>query len=177
MLRLDGDLYESTMDVLSNLYPQLSPGGWLIIDDFSIPACEQAVHDYRAANGITEPIEVIDGDGICWEEGGAEGARAVRAVLQAVGPQHRRPEASGRAGDQQEAVGLASAIFFTAFSMPRGAPWRRSGMPHLHGQLQRVDRRDRVAGGRNELGERGPGEEPQVRAVHDPEVGVLEGAR
>lgn len=68
VLRLDGDLYESTMDVLVNCYPQLSPGGWLIIDDFSIPACEQAVHDYRAANGITEEIQVIDSDGICWQK-------------------------------------------------------------------------------------------------------------
>lgn len=75
VLRLDGDLYESTMDVLSHLYPQLSPGGWLIIDDFSIPACEQAVRDYRAANGITEPIEVIDADGICWKKAAPKPAR------------------------------------------------------------------------------------------------------
>lgn len=68
VLRLDGDLYESTTDVLTNLYPQLSPGGWLVIDDHSIPACAQAVADYRAANGITEPIEVIDDDGVCWKK-------------------------------------------------------------------------------------------------------------
>jgi hypothetical protein len=76
VLRLDGDLYESTMDVLTNLYPQLSPGGWLIIDDYSIPACAKAVHDYRDANGITEEIEVIDDDGICWKK--AKPRRTVR---------------------------------------------------------------------------------------------------
>ena len=36
-VRLDGDLYESTMDGLTNLYPQLSPGGFLIVDDYGVP--------------------------------------------------------------------------------------------------------------------------------------------
>lgn len=94
VLRLDGDLYESTMDVLTNLYPQLSPGGWLIIDDFSIPACEQAVHDYRAANGITEPIEVIDDDGVCWKKAPAPGRRA--SARTSAGSRKRRAQ-TGRA--------------------------------------------------------------------------------
>ena len=71
VMRLDGDLYESTTDVLTNMYPKLSPGGWQIIDDYSSPACAKAVHDYRDANGITEPIEVIDDDGICWKKAGS----------------------------------------------------------------------------------------------------------
>ncbi len=33
VVRLDGDLYESTMDGLTNLYPKLSVGGYLIVDD------------------------------------------------------------------------------------------------------------------------------------------------
>ena len=48
LLRLDGDLYESTMDALTNLYPSLSVGGWIVIDDFSIDACAKAVDDFRA---------------------------------------------------------------------------------------------------------------------------------
>ena len=39
VVRLDGDYYESTMDGIVNLYPKLSPGGFLIVDDYSIPAC------------------------------------------------------------------------------------------------------------------------------------------
>jgi hypothetical protein len=60
LLRLDGDLYESTMDCLDNLYEQLSPGGFVIIDDYLLEPCAQAVHDYRDAHGIVEPIEDID---------------------------------------------------------------------------------------------------------------------
>ena len=66
VLRLDGDLYESTMDALSALYPKLSVGGYLIVDDFYIDACAKAVTDYRTANGITEPILDIDGHGAFW---------------------------------------------------------------------------------------------------------------
>lgn len=66
LIRLDGDLYESTMDALVPLYPKLSVGGYLIIDDYSLPMCKQAVHDYRAQHGIEEPILDIDGDGAYW---------------------------------------------------------------------------------------------------------------
>ena len=60
VIRLDGDLYESTMDALVNLYPRLSPGGWLIVDDFHIPACVQAVTDYREAHGITAELNRVN---------------------------------------------------------------------------------------------------------------------
>jgi hypothetical protein len=68
LIRLDGDLYESTMDGLTNLYPGLSPGGWIIIDDYQIPACAKAVSDYRARQRIDEPIREIDWTGICWQK-------------------------------------------------------------------------------------------------------------
>ena len=69
ILRLDGDLYESTMDALTNLYPGLSEGGWLIIDDYEIPACIEAVGDFRAAHGVTEEMQQIDGRGVFWQKG------------------------------------------------------------------------------------------------------------
>lgn len=66
MLRLDGDLYESTMDGLVNLYPKLSPCGFVIVDDYgNIEACRAAVHDYRARHGIREEIVDVDGSGMC----------------------------------------------------------------------------------------------------------------
>lgn len=69
VVRLDGDMYESTMDGLKNLYPKLSPGGFLIVDDYGvIPACRKAVHDYRTKNGITEDIIDIDGSGHYWRK-------------------------------------------------------------------------------------------------------------
>jgi O-methyltransferase len=60
VLRLDGDMYESTIDALSSLYPKLSPGGYVIVDDYgAVPECRKAVDDYRAEHGITERIETV----------------------------------------------------------------------------------------------------------------------
>jgi O-methyltransferase len=70
VVRLDGDMYEATMDGLVNLYDGLSPGGFLIIDDFSIPACREAVEDFRRKRGIREPIERIDWTGVFWRKRG-----------------------------------------------------------------------------------------------------------
>ena len=67
ILRLDGDLYESTMDALVHLYPKLSVGGWVIVDDYGcVPACAKAVGDFRKANGIEDNILEIDWTGVCW---------------------------------------------------------------------------------------------------------------
>jgi hypothetical protein len=70
VVRLDGDLYQSTTDSLDNLYDGLSPGGWLIVDDYEIPACRQAVNDFRERRGIDDPIREIDWTGICWQKSG-----------------------------------------------------------------------------------------------------------
>jgi hypothetical protein len=69
VLRLDGDLYESTMDALTNLYPKVEPGGYVIVDDYNdIPACRQAVTDYRSACRITEEIVKVDWTGVYWKK-------------------------------------------------------------------------------------------------------------
>ncbi len=69
VIRLDGDMYESTMDGLVNLYPKLAPGGYLIVDDYgAVAECERAVRDYREKHGITEEIISIDrGGGAYWQ--------------------------------------------------------------------------------------------------------------
>lgn len=68
LIRLDGDMYESTMDALVNLYPKLSPGGYLIIDDYFLKGCKQAIMEYRQEHGITEEIIDIDGMGAYWRK-------------------------------------------------------------------------------------------------------------
>jgi len=60
ILRLDGDMYESTMDSLSNLYHKLSVGGYCIIDDYNHKGCIAAVNDFRSQNDINEPIIKVD---------------------------------------------------------------------------------------------------------------------
>jgi O-methyltransferase len=67
VIRLDGDMYESTMDALVNLYPKLSMGGFLIVDDYgAISSCRRAVHDYRERHGVEEKVVPIDWSGIFW---------------------------------------------------------------------------------------------------------------
>ena len=68
ILRLDGDMYESTMDALNNLYPKLSQGGFCIIDDYTLKGCRKAVDDYRAEHQINDEIEKIGGWAIFWRK-------------------------------------------------------------------------------------------------------------
>ena len=54
LLRLDTDWYESTAHELSHLYPRLSPGGVLVIDDYGHwQGCRRAVDEYFAGR---EPL-------------------------------------------------------------------------------------------------------------------------
>ncbi len=70
LARLDGDLYESTMDGLKSLYPKLSAGGYVIIDDYnSIPAAKQATDDFRKEYGITEELIRVDWTAVYWKRG------------------------------------------------------------------------------------------------------------
>jgi O-methyltransferase len=70
-LRIDADMYESTTEALRFLYKRVSPGGYVIVDDYGgIAACKKAVDDFRAANGIKESIEKIDPTGVYWRRSG-----------------------------------------------------------------------------------------------------------
>ncbi len=71
VLRLDGDLYESTIQVLEGFYARLSPGGFCIIDDYgAMLSCRSAVKDFRRERGVREPLVNIDGKGVLWEKVG-----------------------------------------------------------------------------------------------------------
>jgi hypothetical protein len=69
VLRLDGDMYESTIDGLTHLEPLVAPGGFVIVDDYAgIDACRQAVTDYRDAQGITADIHPVDWTAVWWRK-------------------------------------------------------------------------------------------------------------
>jgi O-methyltransferase len=68
ILRMDGDLYESTMDALTNLYPKISKGGYVIVDDYkSWKGCRTAVDEFRKKNGISDEIIDIDPHAVYWK--------------------------------------------------------------------------------------------------------------
>jgi hypothetical protein len=69
LLRLDGDLYESTIDALNPLYEKVSKGGFVIVDDyFSCPPCKNAITDFRVHNNIKDPIIEIDEQSAYWRK-------------------------------------------------------------------------------------------------------------
>jgi hypothetical protein len=69
-MRLDGDFYESTRDGLNSLYDRLSPGGYVIIDDYgedSWTYCRKAVDEFRAERGIQDPFITVDSKCSYWQ--------------------------------------------------------------------------------------------------------------
>jgi hypothetical protein len=69
LVRLDADMYGSTMDALASLYPRLSPGGYVIVDDYWLPRCRAAVDDYRREHGIDDEIVWVDRAVAFWRRG------------------------------------------------------------------------------------------------------------
>jgi hypothetical protein len=79
VLRLDGDMYKSTADVLTALYDKVSPRGFVIVDDYhNWSTCKLAVDEFRALTGIRDPIEEIDGMGVFWRKSEAPQAHSIR---------------------------------------------------------------------------------------------------
>ncbi len=69
ILRLDGDLYASTMDVLHNLYAKVSKGGFIIVDDYySVDGCKQAVSEFREMHNIRATLHTIDWTAVYWRK-------------------------------------------------------------------------------------------------------------
>lgn len=69
LLRIDGDLYESTRDALANLYHRVAQGGFVIVDDYHcIPQCARAVEEFRRLHNITGPLERIDWTAVYWRK-------------------------------------------------------------------------------------------------------------
>lgn len=69
LIRLDGDYYESTMDAITQLYPRLSSGGYLIVDDYNLPlGCKKAINEYREEMEIEEAMIKINKQAIYWRK-------------------------------------------------------------------------------------------------------------
>lgn len=69
LLRLDVDFYRPTREGLNWLYPRVSPGGFVIIDDyFAFEGCRLAVNHYRQQHQIHEPLVRIDPSAVYWQK-------------------------------------------------------------------------------------------------------------
>jgi hypothetical protein len=64
-LHMDGDWYESTRDILDNLYDCLLPGAYIQVDDYGHwDGCRKAVGEFFAARQSTPTLRRIDASGI-----------------------------------------------------------------------------------------------------------------
>lgn len=68
VLRLDGDMYESTVDVLYQLYGRLSIGGYVIMDDWFGFESQTACRDFFAVHGIAPTIHAVDKNAAYWQK-------------------------------------------------------------------------------------------------------------
>lgn len=69
ILRLDGDLYESTKVALDALYDRVVEKGFVIIDDYHAwPGCRRAVDEFRKSKKVQGELEEIDGTAVFWRK-------------------------------------------------------------------------------------------------------------
>ena len=68
VLRMDGDTYNATMQQLENLYDKVADNGYIIVDDYEIPECKQAVHEFLSKRGLSPELHVIDWVGVYWRK-------------------------------------------------------------------------------------------------------------
>ncbi len=91
VLRLNGDMYESTMGAFRALYHKLSPGGYCIVDDYgAVVNCRKATDDFRQQRQILEPLQVIDGSGVFGQKTELELATRSACFQRATHPDHNR---------------------------------------------------------------------------------------
>jgi O-methyltransferase len=81
--RLDGDLYESTIQALDSLFDKLSAGGFVIVDDYgNVAACRKSVGDFRTERAITDHIQTIDWGRISWRRAGDQDSETEKLRLE-----------------------------------------------------------------------------------------------
>ena len=71
LLHADGDWYESTMDILNNLFKQVVNDGIIQIDDYGFwEGCRQAVHEFERSQGLSFGLRIIDDTGVWFRQEG-----------------------------------------------------------------------------------------------------------
>ena len=128
VLRLDGDMYESTIEALESLYDKVSVGGYIIVDDYgNVAGCRQAVHDFRETREIRDPIRPIDWAGVYWRRSSTAGSNEA-----GIGAFDRR-ERDGRS--EALPAGKGETAPEMAFRDPGRARLRPSRIAWLAGRL------------------------------------------
>lgn len=59
-------MYSSTIQVLEQLYDKVSSGGYILVDDYALRGCREAIDDFRRERNITSELKVVDWTGRYW---------------------------------------------------------------------------------------------------------------
>lgn len=74
MIRIDIDGYEGVSAVLDLLYPKLSPGGFVVVDELEVAGCKRAIDEFFARNGLDKaqilPIQQKKTKAAYWRKSG-----------------------------------------------------------------------------------------------------------
>jgi O-methyltransferase len=69
IVHADGDWYESVRLTLETFEPKVSPGGFVVIDDYGFwEGAKEATHEYRASRGIDASLVEIDQTAVFWRK-------------------------------------------------------------------------------------------------------------
>ena len=69
LLRMDGDMYGSSIVTLNSLYDKVVPGGFIIVDDYMVVSgCKSAIDDFRKERSITSTLQPIDNTAVYWRK-------------------------------------------------------------------------------------------------------------
>jgi cephalosporin hydroxylase len=68
LLRLGEGVGGSARGVLEAMYPKVSIGGYVVIDDHVDPACARAVREFRSHHGIDDSLEGVDRSAVAWRK-------------------------------------------------------------------------------------------------------------
>jgi O-methyltransferase len=69
ILHADGDWYESVRLTLETFEPKVSPGGFVVIDDYGWwEGAKEATHEYGASRDTDASLVEVDGTGVYWRK-------------------------------------------------------------------------------------------------------------
>jgi hypothetical protein len=69
ILRMDGDYYTSTREVIDELYDKVTAGGFIIVDDYgTYQQCRDAIHDFWTERGLRPELIQVDGHAHYWRK-------------------------------------------------------------------------------------------------------------
>jgi cephalosporin hydroxylase len=68
VIRLGKGIGAEAGTILELLYPKLSIGGFVVVDDHADSACAGAVEQFRAVHGLAEPLDAVDWSGVAWRK-------------------------------------------------------------------------------------------------------------